>query len=251
MDSPPLRRFLSSVGRVQHHVYTAVVGLCGVEAGTVSKPADLDINWKATDLLGSSREARRFLLQATLVFVAEELGHYASQVLKFRGHQPVAERADRIRALGAVDPDYLGVGSLIVSHWRNRIIHRKSKARLTNNERELLVGRKATIASEFKHLDVEALLHQFDANQPTLKDVTVLLAMSIRFARLVDTTLPVPSTAKDVRSWLEVEDLLDDVVKLEKESRNGGSSDPRARAKQFLLTQAPCLAEAYYEHGAA
>lgn len=234
MESPPLRRFLSSLGRVQHHLYTAIVGLCGVEAGIVDKPVDLDIAWNATDRLGSAREARRFLLQSTLVFTAEELGEYATQVLKYRRHEPMAERADRLRALGEVNPPYLGIAALLGSHWRNRIIHRRSKARLTNPERQVLIDESATIREAFKNLDVDDLLQGFDTNQPTLKDVTVLLAMSIRFARSVDATLPTPANAAEVRKWLEAEDLLDRVIGIERESKNGGSLDPRRRGKQYL-----------------
>jgi len=43
--------------------------------------------------------------------------------------------------------------------------------------------------------------------------------------------------------------LLETVVRLEKESKNGGSPDPRARAKQYLITEAPTLADPYYEYG--
>src|SRR4051794_23169664 len=103
MESPPLHRFLASLGRVQHHVYTAVVGLSAVEAGAAQKPDDLDISWKAVDPQGSARESRRFLLRSVLVFTAEELSAYAAQVLRFRGESVPDERAERLEKLGPVD----------------------------------------------------------------------------------------------------------------------------------------------------
>lgn len=251
MESPPLRKLLSSLGKVQHHLHTAVVGLSAVETGTARKPADLDISWKANDLVGSAREARQFLLRATLVLVAEELKEYATQVLRYRGQAVPEDRADRLRSLGDVDPDYLSIGPLLVSHWRNRIVHRRSRGQLTSGERDTFIRHGAAISDSFKHLDVSQLLEHFEANLPTLKDVTVLLAMSIRFVRLIDSTFPEPDSAAAVRVWLEREDLLTEVMRLEKESRNGGSPDPRGRAKQYLLTAAPTLADVYYAHGTA
>ena len=98
---------------------------------------------------------------------------------------------------------------------------------------------------------VAELIEHFETDQPTLKDVTVLLAMSIRFVRLIDSTLSDPAGANDVAAWLSALGLLGEVLRREKEARNGNSPDPRARSRQFLLTEAPTLAEAYYSHGAA
>jgi hypothetical protein len=251
MESPPLHQLLTSLGRVQHHLHTAIVGLCAVEGGAAQKPDDLDISWKATDLKGSARESRRFLLRSTLVFTAEELAEYALQILRFRGDGFPDDRAERLRALGSVEPAYLAVAPIIVSHWRNRIIHRTSKARLLNSEVDRLVEHRDTIKETFKGLVVSELIEHFETDQPTLKDVTVLLAMSIRFARLADLSLPEPSNAQAVSRWLSVLGLLDVVLQREKEARNGNSPDPRARARQLLLTEAPTLAEVYYSHGAA
>jgi hypothetical protein len=84
--SPPFNRFLHALGRVQHHLHTVVVGLSAVEKGIATKPDDLDITWSAHDIVGSAREARRFVLRATLVFVAEELTEYAMKALTSSAH---------------------------------------------------------------------------------------------------------------------------------------------------------------------
>jgi hypothetical protein len=234
------------------------VGLSAAENGIATRPIDLDILWEPHDRLGSAREARRFLLRATLIYVAEELNEYAKHVLKYRalGNSAASipgHRADRILALARpddVNPGYLTVAPLIVSHWRNRIVHPHSAARLTAAERQRLLAESVPAREHYKGIDVARLLKDFDEDRPTLKDVTVLLAMSITFVRQVDSTLPEPASREDVRRWLEAEDLLDDVLKLEKEATNGGHPCPRGRGKQFLITKAPGLAEAYYAHGA-
>jgi hypothetical protein len=123
---------------VQHHLHTVVVGLSAVEKKIATKPDDLEIAWRADDAVGSAREARRFVLRSTLIFVAEELNEYAKGVLSYRslagGKATIlSKRAERIRALAdpdEVDPTYLTVAPLIVTHWRNRIVHRNSDSRL-------------------------------------------------------------------------------------------------------------------------
>jgi hypothetical protein len=257
MGSPPLVRFLRAVGKVQHHLHTVVVGLSAVEKGIATKPDDLDIAWQAHDLVGSAREARRFLLRATLIFVAEELNVFATQVLKYRALATAIDalpedRAGRIRALteaDEVDPTYLTVAPLVVTHWRNRIVHPDSRARLTPAERQRLLTQSESARDSYKGVDVVRLLGDFETDQPTLKGVTVLLAMSIKFVRHVDSTLPQPATSEHVRLWLQAENLLTEVLRIEKEAANGGDPDPRRRGKQYLLTKAPGLAQVYYANG--
>jgi hypothetical protein len=215
MASPPLARFLRSLGKVQHHLHTVVVGLSAVEKGIATKPEDLDIAWKAHDTTGSAREARRFLLRSTLIFVAEELNEYATHILTYRalatgGPTLPEHRVQRILALAQpddVDPTFLTVAPLIVCHWRNRIVHRNSSARLTVAERQRLLAQSEFARASYKEVDVARLLRDFEGDQPTLKDVTVLLAMSVRFVRQVDSMLSQPASSTNVRQWLEAEAL--------------------------------------------
>jgi hypothetical protein len=259
MESPPLARFLQSLGKVQHHLHTIVVGLSSVERGIATKPDDLDIAWKAHDPVGSAREARRFLLRAVLIFAAEEIQVYATHLLTYRGlaiddYRLPKNRVDRIRALAKpheVNPNYLTVAPLIVANWRNRIVHRDSTAHLTAEEQERLLAKSESVRDSYKGIDVLRLLQDFESNKPTLKNVTVLVAMSTRFVKQIDTALPELATSRDVRRWLEAEGLLGDVLKLEKEATNGGHPNPRGRAKRYLLTRAPSLAEVYHTHGAS
>jgi hypothetical protein len=259
MHTPPLDRFLKSVGRIQHHLHTVVVGLASVETGNATKPENLDILWKPADPVGSAREARRFILRATIVLFAEDLKEYATQVLKFRAAAraeeiPSLKSADRIRGLarpGDVEPSYLTIAPLIVSNWRNRIVHHGSNANLTSAEKERFLDQGESIRATYKNVDVSRLLDDFECDRPTLKDVTVLFAMSIRFAKAVDSNLPLPTCAQHVKQWLDAEKLTSDVLLYEKMAANGGSSSPRSRGRQFLRTKSPMLAEPYFNHGVA
>jgi hypothetical protein len=253
MDSPPLHRYLHALGRVQHHLHTIIVGLSAVEGGIATKPVELDVTWKANDPRNSAREARHFLLQSTVVFAAEEFHTLATSVLRYRELKIPGVSRDRISVLAAnskIENSYLYLGPLIVRDWRNRIIHRDSNAELTKAERQELAANAETIRENYKGIDVERLLTDFKLNKPTLKEVTVLLAMSIKFARQVDALIPEITSSAGVRRWLESEGLTSDVLRLEKEAQNGGRTQPRARAKQLLLTKAPTLVTAYETYGA-
>jgi hypothetical protein len=254
MESPPLTKFLHALGKVQHYLHTMVIGLSAVERGTATRPDDLDITWKANDLTGSAREARRFLLRATLIFAAEELNAYTTSVLRYQNssNELPKDRASRIRALDGfdqIDPKHLTVAPLIVTHWRNRIVHRESRADLTAAEKKLLLEDKDAVREAFKGIDVARLLQDFGKDTPTLKDVTVLLAMSIRFVRQIDVKLSPPRDSEQVTRWLGAENLLMEVLRMEKEATNSANPDPRKRARQYLLTHAPTLAEPYYAWG--
>jgi hypothetical protein len=107
------------------------------------------------------------------------------------------------------------------------------------------------IHDSYKRIEIIKLLQDFELDRPTLKEVTVLLAMSINFVRKVDSTLPYPTSPADVRRWLKVENHLDPVLKLEEASTSGGQKDPRKRGKNYLITKSPRLAEAYYRLGAS
>jgi hypothetical protein len=231
-----------------------VVGLSAVEKGIATKPANLDITWRANDLVGSAREARSFILRTTLIFVSEELKEYATNILKYQKPNDALPTggANRIRALSGfeqIEPDYLPIAPLIILHWRNRIVHPASNANLAKAERTVLLDNENAMYDAFKHIDVSRLLQDFDKGLPTLKDVTVLLAMSINFVRQIDSRFSVPANAEEVKRWLVAENLLEDVSRMEKEAAKGGNPDPRKRAKQFLMTKASSLADPYYTFG--
>lgn len=106
------------------------------------------------------------------------------------------------------------------------------------------------IRAKYQGVDVDTLLDHFTADRPTVKDTVVLLAMSIRFVRRIDEVRPSVTGSSEVRRWLAAEGLLAEVEKLEKQSANGGSADPRARGRQLLRTALSALADPYHEHGA-
>jgi len=122
---------------------------------------------------------------------------------------------------------------------------------LEKGEERRLLGNGQLIHDTYKRIDVIKLLQDFESNSPTLKEVTVLLAMSINFVRQIDSTLPHPASAADVRRWLKVENHLNHILELEEASTSGGHKDPRKRGKNYLITKSPRLADVYFRLGAS
>lgn len=251
MPTPALQPFLDATGRIVHHLNAIVVGLSAVEAGTATKPATMDVTWDPRDPRTSSRQARAFALRSTLVFLAEEINVYLDQMTTYPGiGRPagwdVKSKAERLLAVWTqqnLDEDFVLAGTLLVGHWRNRNVHRKSKAGLTEAQRKLLVCASEEVGRSYKNLDPTRTLKNFDGDVPTLKDVSSLTAMAIRCIKKLDSSVPEPKSREDVKQWLTVLGLyaqLDGVrrVSAAKGKEVGG-------VEIFLRTHCPQLLDAY------
>lgn len=252
MKTPAFQPFLDSVGHVVHHLNTIVVGLSGVESGVCTKPATLDISWSPKDLKTSSRGARSFALNSVIVFLAEELGAYINTILGCPSFNSIVlpkdpERADKYTALHRhlkLPDDQLFLGVLIVVHWRNRIIHKRSNARLTKaQESALLNDYSPGLYAEYKHLDTKLLLEHFSKNTPTLKDVSSLIALTINCVRRIENAIPTPSNDNDVKTWLNHLGFLDELERVARSAVN--TPKPNQAVTNFLNTNCPELANAY------
>jgi hypothetical protein len=211
MQTPALRQYLDEVGKVVHHLNSIAVGLAAVETGVAVKPAGLDVSWHPADVVASGRQARAFALRATIVMVAELLGSYIADVAKSPGCKNLAfpakgERELKLEAIKdyfSISGDELFLGPLLLIHWRNRIIHRKSNAGLSKSERARFVACSGVLGHSYKNLDPSLLLNHFDTNSPTLKDTSSLVAMTINFAKMVDAAIPEPSSKEEVLEWID------------------------------------------------
>lgn len=254
MQTPALNRFLKQVGKVVHYLNTVVVGLSAVEAGTATKPVALDISWQPSNVIASGRQARAFVMQATLVTVAEELVAYVADVgsspacsgLTFSGEAKRANKLKALREYCRLEEDHLSLGPLLVIHWRNKIIHRKSQAGLTKDQREILIGESDVIKNNYKNLDPILLLQHFEVNTPTLKDVSSLVAITINFVKSVDRSLPEPTSKLEVLEWLDYLDLTTDLERVERVARAKGKLNQGIT--NFLMTHCPYLKDSYFEY---
>ncbi|MEO8459450.1 MAG: hypothetical protein ABI451_02880 [Dokdonella sp.] len=254
MKTPALRPFLDAIGHVVHHLNTIAVGLAGVESGVACKPTAMDISWRPADLRTSSRAARSFALNATIVFTAEELCAYVDTIIGVPGLPKVklptdSDRAQRLTVLaGCLDlpSDHLLWGPLLLLHWRNRVIHRRSNAGLSKTQRDHLLGESAILAAKYKSLDAMLLLDHFKDRKPTLKDVSSLIAMTINCVKRMEDSIPEPSSPVEVMAWiahLGLAEQFDRVKRVSAAQRN-----PKQAVANFFTTHCPELRSAYVLH---
>lgn len=246
----PLKDLLVSVGEAVANLNTAVVGLDAVEQG-YEKPETLSISWNPNDRIADARQSRRFLVEAVLVRVAEALSEFVvaiSRLPRFRSissdWDSKTSRAEKLAnvATGALGPDdYLIAGASLLIHWRNRVVHPRSRASLTAQQEKKLLAASDEIATGFAGLSVERLLRDFESGQPTLKDISSLIAMSIRMARAVDKATS-PLSDADLDVLLEYYDLKARVAEIEAQTT---PTKRHASVVRMLQSNAPGLVHAY------
>jgi len=245
MKTPALTPFLESVGRVVHHLNTVVVGLSGVEQRLCTKPDSMDITWEPVDLVNSSRGARRFSLESAIVFVAEELSSYvksAGGVLSVcdATYIPPSDRAQRFESFGSklgIEDADLVLGPLLLTHWRNRIIHRQSKAALNKSQRKEFLENSEMFRTKYKNLNPDLTLEHFVTRRPTLKDVSSLVAMTINAVKEMDARVPEPVNSEQVMAWLSHLQLTDDFERVKKTP----AANKSKAIENFFTTHCPSL----------
>ena len=251
MPTPALQPFLNAVGRIVHHLNAIVVGLSAVESGAASKPETMHITWAPNDPQTSARQARAFALRSTLVFLSEEVNGYLDSLTTFPGVGRPGDwesksKTDRLIAISRhlnLEEDFILVGALLVGHWRNRNIHRKSSARLTDTQRKVFVEAWEEIGKNFKNLDPKKTLEHFENDTPTLKDVSSLTAMAIRCVKRFDEAIPEPKSAEEVNDWLSALDLLEDLDRVRRVSI--AKQKEEVGVSTFLQTHCPELLNSY------
>lgn len=251
MKTPAYKPFINSVGKTVHHLNTIAVGLSGVESGNCTKPEELDISWTPSSIKYSSRDARQFTLKATIVFVAEELGTYNSLIIGSPniGNITLPKDADRSQKHLALTDHFeindpaLQLGPLLLIHWRNRIIHKKSNAKLTSSQISILKNSNAEIRDKYKNLCTTKLLQDFEKGLPTLKDVSSLIAMTINYVHAVEKLIPEPKSKYDLENWLKNLGLLEQYERAQRASLN--KSNPAGYMENFFTTHCPELSTAY------
>jgi hypothetical protein len=141
-----LTQFMNDVGEAVANLNTVAVGLDAVEKGH-QKPDSLNISWGPADRIVAARKARKFVVESVLVHVTEAIGQYIAALSKLPRFSEVREGwegkdADNSAAgkLTAIATEILGekeiliAGSALLIHWRNRIVHENSRAKLNHGQ---------------------------------------------------------------------------------------------------------------------
>jgi hypothetical protein len=246
----PLRDFLRAVGEAVANLNTTVVGLDAVETGH-EKPAGLNISWNPGDRVAAARKARRFVLEAVLVRVAEAIHEFVwvtAQLPRFKSvregwtkNTAGAEKLADVAAETLGVESYIAAGATLLVHWRNRVVHLGSRAEPTPQQKKTLAKAANEIEEKYAGASIERLMQDFQTGHPTLKDVSTLISMSIRMARAIDAEINVLSE-EDLDVLLDHYNLNARIIAIEAQTA------PTKRIEsvlRFLQSAAPSLAQSY------
>jgi hypothetical protein len=249
-----LTQFMRDVGEAVANLNTVAVGLDAVEKGH-QKPETLNISWNPDDRTAAARKARKFVLESVLIHVSEAMNQYIAALSKLPRFAKIregwnAKGADDSAAgkLTAIATEILGEGELLVSasalliHWRNRIVHEKSRAKLNHKLKMLLHESEEEILRKYDNLNIDCLLCHFDNGRPTLKDVTTLISMTIGLAWRMDAKVHEYFDADDLQAWLDHYEISPLLKKVASETK----PEKRLSAiRNVFRTHAPQLLKSY------
>jgi len=249
---------LREVGEAVFSLNTTVVGLDAVENG-YEKPESLDISWNPIDRRIAARKTRKFVLESVLIHVSEALNQYISALSGLPRFVDIREawampKADDSAAKKLTDvafallgrENYRIAGAVLLVHWRNRIVHKASRARLAGPLKRLLQENETQIALDYKSLSIDCLFCHFEEGRPSLKDVSSLIAMTIKLAKEMDKQIYECFSREDLQVWLDYYNLLPQLEKVSSETK---AEKLQESIKRVFSTNAPQLYDYYIRFG--
>lgn len=254
VHSEALHVLLRDIGEAVFALNTAVVGLDAVEKGH-KKPETLDISWQPRDRKIAARTSRKFIVESVMIHASEAIHQFTLALSKlsrfeparaqWKGNTSTSEKISTICAAVLDRDDYLVPAVVLLVHWRNRIVHASSNAKLKHHERQALLKNRAIICDRYKGLDISELLRHFEAQRPTLKDASSLIAMTINLARKMDHAMQQNLSKEELDAWLDHYRIWPMLKKVKAETAPGKYRESVCR---LFRSQAPYLLDAYRDH---
>jgi hypothetical protein len=202
--SPARRHFKQRIGQVNHFLITTLIGLDGVMRGQFSLPGEFRTSWNPKSVERSAERSIRFILDASLSWVVDNLDSYFVEASRKPSIIESAElferynRADRsvnkrfdlfyheARVTSTEIDKYAGLVALAIQ-WRNNTVHFGANNELDGEYRSLLMRHKDYYTDNFRHLDVGEMLKSFDSNgHPSFKEVTSMINAIHKYVECVD-----------------------------------------------------------------
>lgn len=217
MESPYLKIFLQKIGNSVHNINTIIVGLDGVEKGISTKADSLTITWNPKDYKLSARSARKFVIYSSLVFISDAIKQYVQAVMKnplFKDdfQDITTDKFNEKFALFSnkftFKSKYWVPSVVLLLHWRNKVVHPTSNARLTNDQIKILSESKDEIRDEHANTDILETLNHFATQSITLKDISTLIAITIKTIRAIDEQLKI--------EYKKTDEIINELKNIEK-----------------------------------
>ena len=206
--SPARRHFKQRIGQANHLLITTLVGLDGVKSKKFTLPEEFRTSWNPRDVVRSAERSIRFILNASLGWVVDNLDSYfieANRKPSIIENERIRNEYDgtgrsvnnrfelfyhEVRESSNDIAKYAALVALAIQ-WRNNIVHFGADNELGKEYRSILMQYKAFYMEEFRHLDVVEMLESFDSqdNDPSFKEVTSMINAIHKFVELLDAFL--------------------------------------------------------------
>lgn len=206
--SPARRHFKQRIGQANHLLITTLIGLDGVKSKKFILPEEFKTSWNPRDVIRSAERSIRFILDASLGWVVDNLDSYFIEA----NRKPSIIENERIRngydgtgrsvnnrfelfyheaskACDEIDK-YAALVALAIQ-WRNNIVHFGANNELDKEYKLILTKNKDFYMNEFRHLDVVEMLKSFESKDknPSFKEVTSMINAIHKFVELLDAFL--------------------------------------------------------------
>jgi hypothetical protein len=180
-ESKARHRFKELLGQANHFIITALVGLDAIEKGIVTEgPPDLHAVWSPQSPVVSARRSRILILDMALVRAVDALDLYIrlSRRKPYLAQAPELQTAiddaknSVLKKLRAMAHHHQGLNRTLAAlmevmiAWRNRRVHSLDDEEVNDAVWNVIRGDAKWIESEFRGLDVERLLKDFDEQHP-------------------------------------------------------------------------------------
>ncbi|MFH4832314.1 hypothetical protein [Vibrio diabolicus] len=195
-----LQNLLDEIGGSINSLNTIAVSLSHLSPSSVA-PSGLNITWNPVNVSVSAKNARRFAIRSSVVFHAEMLFEYLSELSKdpfwassgLNFNVPLKSKDSKARRVSAfcktipdIDREWVILVELMC-HWRNKIVHAKSNAQISSKDRQYLESKAQEIHDNYYHFDVNKAVEDFRADKVTLKEATTLTTFLIKCCSAIDT----------------------------------------------------------------
>ena len=203
--SPARRHFKQRIGQANHLLITTLIGLDGVKSRKFTLPEEFRTSWNPKDVVRSAERSIRFILDASLGWVVDNLDSYFIEANRkpsiienesIRNGYDGAGRSvnnkfelfyhEARNTCNEIDK-YAALVALAIQ-WRNKIVHFGADNELDKEYKLILTQNKVFYMDEFRHLDVSEMLKSFESKDknPSFKEVTSMINAIHKFVELLD-----------------------------------------------------------------
>ena len=213
------QKFKKMLGRANHRLITAMVGLDAIDRGlVVTVPEDFPARWAPRDPSASARWSRLLILEMALVRSVDALDVYISYTNRtpFLIQSPTIKceldgtRRSVTRKFNVFEqhfsPKDKVLPALIATmiKWRNKAVHSEDSDKLEQTYKTILDKKADEIRTRFRGLETTMLLAGYGENRvPHLKEVTSFIDATHQYVHDVD---------KNILNLLDPEQYLRELV---------------------------------------